>query len=329
MKNSVLAKAVAVLVTVVLLAILFSQIDLADVVNTLAGIDPLYLVAGFLLYACSYFFRALRFHILLDKEVSMRDLFRIVCVHNMVNSILPARTGELSYVYLLKKVHQRKIGDGIATLVVARVFDFVIITLFFLFSLRIMRDAPPALMDTAWIGGVIMALVIVSLFLLLYSGRSFLRYMKYFFEKFHLVRWNIGGYILTKLEETVESLENIRASGSVRYAQLFFVSCGIWLSLYLLIYLLVLGMGISVGFLAVLFASTFSIVSTVLPVQGIGGFGTIEGAWTIGFMLVGVTKADAISSGFGYHVIIIIYFLIFGMYGFFMLKSRTGIISCK
>jgi len=105
MKRENISKILAVVITIALVAILLSQIRIADVIATLAGIDPLYLIAGFVLYVCSYFFRALRFHILLNGEVGLWDLFNIVCVHNMMNNILPARTGELSYIYLLKRFY--------------------------------------------------------------------------------------------------------------------------------------------------------------------------------------------------------------------------------
>jgi uncharacterized membrane protein YbhN (UPF0104 family) len=70
-----IVKISAVVITIVLVAILLSQIRIADVISTLAGIDPRYLIAGFVLYACSYFFRALRFHFLLNREIGLRDLF--------------------------------------------------------------------------------------------------------------------------------------------------------------------------------------------------------------------------------------------------------------
>jgi len=91
-KHLTLAKIATGLITVALLAILLSQINVRDVVTTLSSISPVYLVVGFFLYACSYFFRTLRFWILLNKEVGIRDLFKIVCVHNMMNNLLPART---------------------------------------------------------------------------------------------------------------------------------------------------------------------------------------------------------------------------------------------
>ena len=94
MNRQTIAKIAAVVITIALVAPLLSQIQIADVITTLAGIDPLYLIAAFVLYTCSYFFRALRFYILLNREVGLRNLFNIVCVHNMANNILPARTEE-------------------------------------------------------------------------------------------------------------------------------------------------------------------------------------------------------------------------------------------
>ena len=88
MSRQAIAKISAVVITVALVAILLLQIQIADVITALASIDPLYLIAGFVLYLCSYFFRALRFHILLNREVGLRDLFNIVCMHNMVHNIL-------------------------------------------------------------------------------------------------------------------------------------------------------------------------------------------------------------------------------------------------
>jgi uncharacterized membrane protein YbhN (UPF0104 family) len=103
MKHENFAKISAVVITIALVAILLSQIQISDVITTLARINPLYLVAGFVLYVYSYFFRALRFHILLNREVGLRDLFNIVCVRNMVNNILPVCIDEQLTCFLYVK----------------------------------------------------------------------------------------------------------------------------------------------------------------------------------------------------------------------------------
>lgn len=299
---------------------LLSQIQIADVTTTLAGIDPLYLFVGFGLYVLSYFFRALRFRILLNKKVGLKNLFTIVCVHNMMNNILPARTGELSYIYLLKKHHNKTAGEGIATLFVARVFDIISITLLFSVSALMIKDLPDMVAKVVFFIVFFLALVIVFLITLLYSGNSFLNLVGMFFERFGLEDKRIVGYMLRKGSETVESFEMIKTNG--RFIEMFTISIGIWLSLYLLNYTLVIAMGINLNFFTIVLASTFAVFTTVLPIQGVGGFGTIEGGWAIGFVAAGLTKEVAISSGFGVHIITIFYFIIIGLFGYSVIKLK-------
>lgn len=58
MKKQTSSKLAAATITIVLIVILLSQIEVADVLDTLNGIEPVYLLAGFGLYILSYFFRA-------------------------------------------------------------------------------------------------------------------------------------------------------------------------------------------------------------------------------------------------------------------------------
>ena len=322
MNRKTITKISAVGITIALASILLSQIEVSDVITTLAGIDPLYLIAGFVLYICSYFFRALRFHILLNKEVGLRDLFDIVCVHNMVNSILPARTGELSYIYLLKKLHGRKTGEGIATLFVARMFDFIAISLLFFISALMIRDLPEMIIKAVWVIAFFMVSIVIVLITLLCFGNSFINLVRNFFRRFDLEKKYFVDYLLRKGEEMVEHFEEIKTTGKI--IELVIISVGIWLFLYSLNYTLIRAMDINLYFFAVLLGSTFAMFTTVLPIQGIGGFGTFESGWAVGFITMGLAKEVAISSGFGYHIMILIYFMILGCYGILRIKIKKS-----
>ena len=131
--NNKLYYTTTVIITLTLLSLLLYWINFSDIIKTLTNISPIGLVVGFGLYILTYFFRAVRFHILLNREVGIKDLFNIICIHNMVNNLLPARTGELSYVYLLKKRHNKTVGVGAATLIIARLFDIITILILFFF----------------------------------------------------------------------------------------------------------------------------------------------------------------------------------------------------
>ena len=75
-------------------------------------------------------------------------------------------------------------------------------------------------------------------------------------------------------------------------------------------------MGIELEPVQILFASSFAVFSTVLPIQGIGGFGTMEGGWALGFIAVGVPSEIAVKTGFGFHLIVLLYTISLGIYGY-------------
>jgi len=316
MRNKILVKILAVFITVVLLALLFTKINLEDIFTTLQNINPIYLIVGFLLYTCSYFFRAWRFHILLNKEVSIKDLFPIVCVHNMMNNLLPARTGELSYIYLLKSEQNKTTGEGLGTLVIARIFDFIIISIFFLLFFLIINDLTTDFSILIEIGILFLFLMVALLFGLLFYGNAFLKKFKNVAHYINFKQFRIGDYFTKKSEETIECFEKFKTGKINMHTSVIIASIGIWILLYSLFYLIAISVGIHLEPVQILFASSFAVFSTVLPIQGIGGFGTMEAGWALGFIAVGATTEVAINTGFGFHLIILLYTISLGIFGY-------------
>jgi multisubunit Na+/H+ antiporter MnhC subunit len=72
-----------------------------------------------------------------------------------------------------------------------------------------------------------------------------------------------------------------------------------------------------------IFALTFVFFTTILPIQTIAGFGIIESGWALGFMVMGVSKNEAIASGFSIHIIILIFTLVIGVLGFINIYIKT------
>jgi uncharacterized protein (TIRG00374 family) len=313
-------KLISVLVTFLLLGIILSQIRLEDLITTIKNINKTYLILGFFLYMLSYFFRGLRFHILLDKKISLTDLFHVVCVHNMVNSILPARSGELSYIYMLKKYHNKSTGEGVATLLVARVLDFIIISLLFFVSSLFVNDLPEMFSSIIWLVVLFMVLLAIFLMTLLYAGDTFLRFVNAILISFKLDNNVLFNFFLGKAKDIVDSFKNIKNNGKMM--ELCIVSFSIWLTLYFLNYTLIESLNIDISFFEVLLASTFVVFMSILPVQGLGGFGTYEVGWTIGFVGIGLSKEIAINSGVVVHIIGIVYYVLLGLYGYQYLYKK-------
>jgi len=307
------AKISVVVITIVLVAILLSQIQIADVITTLAGIDPLYLAVGFVLYVCSYFFRALRFHILLNNKVSIKHLFSIVCVHNMANNILPARTGEASYVYLSKKLHNIPVGAGVASLMVARVFDLITISFLFFVSAILIRDLPDMVSKIIWLIVGLLVFVLLLLLALVFFGEIFIDLIRRVANGINALRFSSVQYLLRKGDEMARSFKLMKSKKLL--GCVFMTSMMLWCSQYSMLCILANAMGISLTIWCMVFAITFVFFTTILPIQSIGGFGIIEGGWALGFMVMGISKEISISSGFGFHIILLTFALVLGALG--------------
>jgi uncharacterized membrane protein YbhN (UPF0104 family) len=92
-----------------------------------------------------------------------------------------------------------------------------------------------------------------------------------------------------------------------------FYSVIIWLSLYSMLYFFMNFVGIKINYFNSLLASSGAVLTTVLPINGLGNFGTLEAGWTIGYTIIGISKNNAISTAFTLHIIILIAGFIFSI----------------
>lgn len=312
-------KIVGIVISIVFIWILLTQISLSEIILVLSKINLNIFALGFCLYLSTYFFRVLRFKILLNNKIGFKKLFSIVCVHNLVNNLLPARTGELSYVYMVKK-NGVSTGEGIATLMIARIFDIIAISSLFFVSALFVGNLPVLLLNAVWMIAGVLAILILFLFSLAYKGEKVVKIADKILEKIKLKKFKIVGFLLKKAEETVKNFETIKSKKVILYS--FLLSLFVWYCLYSMNYVLLGGMGLDLVIWIVVLGSTFSVISTLLPIQGIAGFGTYEGTWALAFIALGLTKEVAISSGFGVHIILVVYFLITGSFGLIMMKFK-------
>ena len=301
-RNKKIIKMLSFLViSILLLYILFSHVRIEDITELIKKIPLIWLLAGFLFYIACYVFRAMRFNLLLDKKIKIKRLFTIVCIHNMAVSLLPVRTGELSYIYLVKK-EGIKGTKALATLLVARIFDFfALILIFFIAIFLIFSELPDIIKQIIpYVLILILAIILFVVFMFFFAEKLFHRKIKI----------KLINTIACKIKEVTHDFKILHTKKNILNYSI--LSLFIWLSQFIMIYV-VIGKLIKIGFIKTVIGSILPIFSTVLPVQGLAGFGSTEGAWAIAFYSLGVSKSVAISSGFIFHFLLIIYFLIPGI----------------
>ncbi|MDZ7843426.1 MAG: lysylphosphatidylglycerol synthase transmembrane domain-containing protein [Anaerolineales bacterium] len=110
---------------------------LGDIWGPLASAQYGWLLPGVGVYFLAVVARAWRWHYLLRpvKAISTRAMFPIVAIGYMGNNIYPARAGEVLRAYVLKRKQQVPISSSLATIIVERVFDGVVMLAFVFLNL--------------------------------------------------------------------------------------------------------------------------------------------------------------------------------------------------
>jgi len=110
---------------------------LADVWQAIQGAQYLWLIPGLAAYWIGVWVRSWRWTYLLRplKRISTRTAFPIVVIGYMGNNILPARSGELLRSYVLRRRENVPISGSLATIVLERAFDGVVMLSFVVINL--------------------------------------------------------------------------------------------------------------------------------------------------------------------------------------------------
>jgi glycosyltransferase 2 family protein len=297
----------SILITAGILWFILRQLNFnfKTLIGMISSISLLYLAAGFLVYLAITFLRALRFRILLSQKLGVARMFNITSIHLLLNFILPFRSGELSYVYLAKKTGLVSGSESLGSLIVARIFDVLALSLFSLSSVLLVSNLPPTITDANRIIAVFLAALILLIVLFLFTKERLIGLIRKVFIFLRVDRTAPVVYFLRKSEVIIAYMDVLKS-----WKKLFFVfvlSMLIWALLYLLAYIILSGLGVSIGFLKVVLGDTFLELSSILPFYTIGGFGIMEGAWALAFVSLGLSKDIAISSGFVYHLVLLVF----------------------
>jgi len=237
--------------------------------------------------------------------------------------VLPSKLGELSYPYLLNKISGRNVTEGLASLVVSRVYDFFIILMILLFvsiGYQTLFKVNPFFLIP-----FVILLILLMIFFFFYMGRLlkwFSNILGKIFNRAGSRYASFVSWIQRKMDETAEDFNSIQARKT--YLPVSFTSLLSWAMIFLTFYAYMKGFGIEVPLTKILLGSTIGVIANALPISGIGNWGTLEAGWTAGFLMVGLSKEKAITTGFGVHIIIFIVCTIISFFCWLTLKKQKN-----
>jgi hypothetical protein len=301
-RRSWAAWAASVIVTFALLAYLLRGIDASRIIQTALNASPGPFTAFLGLLAAGALTRATRFWILLGRAMPFGTLLGITLVRNLLVDLLPARLGELSYVYLVKTRGHRPIEEGVSSLAIAFLLDLVALAPLVLAALLIVGGASLVPAWVAWtmslaLGGT----GIVAVFLAggmaraasRWLGRSSTPWQQSAADRFRRL-----GASFDEARRNDVLVPALALSLVVRLCK--------YGSAYCLVLSLLVPLGYSMnelGLLRIFLGSVAAEVAASLPVHGLAGFGTYEAAWTLTLEELGYPREHAVISGLLAHAI--------------------------
>jgi len=297
-----------IVITIVFIFFLTKTIDVREGLNNFTGIHILPFIAAFFIYVIQYFFLALRWRLLIRETIGALPFFYVTAIHTMTNNLMPMRTGEVMYPLLLKRYFRVGFGDSTATLIYARIFDVFAMGVFVAVSLVFGWDRLH--ISLTGLGGESLRFLMYACLLILVIIIIYKVFTRLTGEKKEAREGTLLGNLrngLDSLRRGMKRVEILTVS-----LELMLLSLAVFLARYVFFMYGLMAFGIDVTFLEAILIVSLPIVAAAIPAQGIGGYGTIETGWVLGFLMVGLSKETALIAGFGIHTMYLVFSVILG-----------------
>lgn len=284
-------------VSACLVILVLQFLNIGNLIDVLRDLDWIWGAVSVCCFLTYQWLRSLRFVILTDAPGGNGRAFVTICIQGVLNNALPAGFGEAALVYLFKKWHAVRYSSGTASLLAARYVDLLIFcTAFVCLSFGGGNRLPKY---------VYIFTITLTLSLLLFIASTVLvvSYLKKSEARPGLHRgW--AQSLIRKMRSIAEALEAIHKKGI--WVRVVLYSCMMWFFMYLFFCTTLLTLGISLSPFTIFALYLILLPINVLPVKGIGNFGTHEAAWFIGLTALGLSAGDAALLGFGSHVVVLL-----------------------
>lgn len=271
----------------IIILILIKLIGLEDTIRTIKLADKGLLVLAVLIQFVILGIRAFRWELLLKDRgeyVGLRYLYGIILIGSFANNVTPGARmgGEPLRAYLLKRNFGIKARKGFATIVVERIYDFLILAVMAFISYLYV-------ISMVNIGGrsklIITALMAILILFLtgvanaIFSERIANKIFRYLPERYK------GGFMeafSTFRKNSINMIKNVSL-----FLTMAVVTTILWLLDVLRVLILFYSLDYSVSFLAITMVFTLTVFLSTLPFLP-GGLGLSEGAMAGLYVAIGI-----------------------------------------
>ncbi len=314
-----------VVISAIFLYFALRGLNLGDFWSAVKSANYWWIFPGIAVYFIGVWVRAWRWHYLLRpiKKVPTRVMFPVTCIGYMGNNIYPARAGEVLRAVVLKRRENVPISASLATVIIERIFDGVVMLAFVFINLP--ELAKVASFQSGFVGNIQdLALIGTAIFL----GALIIFLLAAMFPRIteRIVLWLINHLLPVKIREKtagimlkfLEGLASLRSPFNI--LMVFFTSVLIWLLETVKYWFVMHAFSFTVSFFALMLLNGIANLATTIP-SAPGYIGTWEAVTKAVLVAYGVDGAQALGYAVVLHVALWLPITLLGAY--FM--TREGI----
>jgi uncharacterized protein (TIRG00374 family) len=249
-------------------------LDLLHVWHGIQSANYWWLIPGVIAYFIGVWFRTWRWHYLLRpiKPISLSKMWPIVVIGYMGNNVYPFRAGELLRAYLLKRREEVSMSASIATILVERIFDGLVMLLFVFIALPIVPGLPAWLRQTVILASIAFVGALVVFMIMAANPQTSRRLYRWVIYK--LAPLPFQEKALSLADRFMEGLSSLTSFKDI--LMVFFTSVIIWLLETVKYWFVMFAFNFTVSFFALMLMNGVVNLATTLP-SAPGYIGTFDG----------------------------------------------------
>jgi uncharacterized protein (TIRG00374 family) len=279
-----------VVISVIFVWLALRGLKLSNVWEAIQHANYLWIIPGVMVYFVAVWARTWRWHYLLRplKRIPLGRLFPVVVIGYMGNNVYPARAGEVIRAYVLKRKEDVSVSASLATIIVERIFDGIVMLIFVLVALPLAPVLPDWLRRVVVLGSVAFFGALIVFLALASAPKRFAAVYNWMVARFIPARLRPG--VVSILDRFIEGLACLRSP--LDLLMIFATSLVIWLTetvKYWFVMHAFPGHGFPVSFFALMLMNGVVNLATTIP-SAPGYVGTFD---TPGIEILKVFGVDA------------------------------------
>lgn len=267
---------ISIAISLIILAILYTQIDYTGLIQVFRGCDPLWMAISLGMVIPITFFTAWRLQQLMPPKTSLRigEANKLILAASTLNMVLPSKMGDIAKAYFMCDRGQLSGSIALSIVVFEKACDMLSLLLWCVFGLAFYLKTQPSAWVVIATAGV-SALTVLGVLLL--GSKTCARLLFITARRFppSKIRERLG-----KMQLSWEEMHDYFQSNSRQIVKIAVTSVFVWFLHLLQIWFFILALRAWVPFLVSLALSPLAILAGLLPLT-FAGMGTRDAALVV------------------------------------------------